>query len=366
MAPAPQSASRKAQQEILDDPHALAVGVGIIRLGEVNIEGGTFEATFVLRVAYCEPGLVGRGLLDSADRLEPQHPLSHWPDWEMDCPNRPLINERAFANAHEILASNVSNVMLTHNFEGVHVRGLVRMTIWVHGVFYEYMELEDFPYDVQKLSIHLRSTISGRDFHLVPWESETNFKFEFQLPDFDMYDPPLLEPFDEGDSYGHHRIVAKAVVKRKPAFYENNVFVMLCVITTIAFSSFCCNAPDDLSQNLENTLTLILTAAAFRFSMEDKLPAVHYMTILDKYILVSFVFMIAIVATSLVGSLVATPELESWLELIVFGGWVLFNFLFVVRRNQFQRQTHEALELQGLKRVAESEADVRMVTWKII
>ena len=117
------------------------------------------------------------------------------------------------------------------------------------------------------------------------------------------------------------RIVAKAVVKRKPAFYENNVFVMLCVITTIAFSSFCCNGPDDLSQNLENTLTLILTAAAFRFSMEDKLPAVHYMTILDKYILVSFMFMIAIVATSLIGSLVVTPKVESWLELIVFGGF---------------------------------------------
>lgn len=71
---------------------------------------------------------------------------------------------------------------------------------------------------------------------------------------------------------------------------------MLCAITTVAFSSFRVGGRNDLSQNLENTLTMIFTAAAFRFSLEGKLPVVNYLTVLDKYLLLTIVFMIIIVA----------------------------------------------------------------------
>lgn len=364
----PAPVRRNVASALLETENSLAVGVGIVRLGEIEVAAGTFEASFMLRLAYIEPGLKDRGVLDSGDRYssDASQPSSGWPNWIEDCPNRPLINERAFANAHEIESSGVASVKLVHKLDGLAIRGLVRMSVMVRGTFYENMELEDFPYDVQHLSIHLRSTISGRDFKLLPLESETNFKFEFQCPDWHIYCPPLAEMRNEGDKLGHCEFVVNSVVRRKPAFYENNFVVMLCVITTIAFSGFFCPLQQDLSQNLQNTLTLMLTAAYFRFSMEDKLPAVNYMTILDKYILCNFAFMITIVAVSLFSAVCMMQWVTMWVKACVFGGWVCFNFLFVLRRMRFQRQVDVALAQQGLTLMAETEEDEPIVNWKIL
>uniref|UniRef100_A0A7S0ZS36 Uncharacterized protein n=1 Tax=Noctiluca scintillans TaxID=2966 RepID=A0A7S0ZS36_NOCSC len=67
---------RGACESLLEDEQALAVGVGILRLCEINAEHGTFEAHFVLRLSYLEPGLVDREELDST---------CNWPSWEQDC-----------------------------------------------------------------------------------------------------------------------------------------------------------------------------------------------------------------------------------------------------------------------------------------
>ena len=94
---------------------------------------------------------------------------------------------------------------------------------------------------------------------------------------------------NEGDgNQSDHRVIVTAVVKRQPRFYELNVIIMLCMLTTISFVTFFMDARDDLSSNIEITLTLILTAVAFRFSISGKLPTVSYMTVLDKYIMASF------------------------------------------------------------------------------
>lgn len=155
------------------------------------------------------------------------------------------------------------------------------------------------------------------------------------------------------------------MVKRKPAFYENNVFVMLCAITTVAFSSFRVGGRNDLSQNLENTLTMIFTAAAFRFSLEGKLPVVNYLTVLDKYLLPTIVFMIIIVAMLVVK--VMFPG-GNWPKSVMFGGWVMHNVVFVVRRVLYQRKVDQVLASQGLRKltVTDSKRSVELILCKFI
>lgn len=67
---------REARESLLEDEQASAVGVGILRLCEINAEHRPFEAPFVLRLSYLEPGLVDPDELDST---------WNWPSGEQDC-----------------------------------------------------------------------------------------------------------------------------------------------------------------------------------------------------------------------------------------------------------------------------------------
>mmetsp|Transcript_41790 Transcript_41790/g.110622 ORF Transcript_41790/g.110622 Transcript_41790/m.110622 type:complete len:384 (-) Transcript_41790:397-1548(-) len=354
---------------------ALAVGVGFARLGNISPLRGTFEALFKFRLAYCEPNLRNRTeRLNSTEDVSTssrsgEGQVGHWATWEEDCPNRPDVSGRCFANYYSLQFVETSSARLEHEFNGHHIPGLVHIDMWIRGTFYEYFELEDFPYDVQKLSIHVRSTIGEKEYYLVPWPKKTGFEMRCQLPDFTFFDPALIELSDETDRDGSqrdHRVIVTAVVRRQPRFYELNVIIMLCMLTTISFVTFFMDARDDLSSNIEITLTLILTAVAFRFSISGKLPTVSYMTVLDKYIMASFLFLMLVVIENLLCALVVPKEYEVLLVIVVAGSWILFNLVFLLRRCIFLRQLSRAIGKLSLANLPEGEADDRLVKWKIL
>jgi hypothetical protein len=50
-------------------------------------------------------------------------------------------------------------------------------------------------------------------------------------------------------------------------------------------------SPIQMSSRLENLQNLLLTAVAFKFAVSDSLPNLPFMTVLDQYVLVNFVFL---------------------------------------------------------------------------
>ena len=58
-----------------------------------------------------------------------------------------------------------------------------------------------------------------------------------------------------------------------------------------ALLAFSMDPVDDLSDRFGLTVTLLLTAVAFQFVVSSELPQLPYLTLLDEYIIMSFIFL---------------------------------------------------------------------------
>ena len=77
---------------------------------------------------------------------------------------------------------------------------------------------------------------------------------------------------------------ARLVIKRKSGFYVWKVIVPLSLVVMMSWSVFWIDAKNIAAQ-LTVSVTAILTLIAFQFSVSQMLPAVPYLTTLDKFTL---------------------------------------------------------------------------------
>lgn len=61
------------------------------------------------------------------------------------------------------------------------------------------------------------------------------------------------------------------------------------LLSVLVFTSWAIPA-EELADRLSVTLTLVLTSVAFKYMVAQELPKISYLTLLDKYILMSFFF----------------------------------------------------------------------------
>jgi hypothetical protein len=162
------------------------------------------------------------------------------------------------------------------------------------GVMREVFELQAFPFDVQELKITLISThgtanptgvslfySTGEtrlmDLHFVEWEVGCS------LVDCGV---------QEGRAGKRNAVSAcRIMMIRKYESYVYNVGIfMLFVVSLSALSQ---GIPyTDFAGRLGHSMTIILTTVAFKLVIADSLPKVPYLTILDKYTLCGFIFVV--------------------------------------------------------------------------
>lgn len=73
-------------------------------------------------------------------------------------------------------------------------------------------------------------------------------------------------------------------VQRKSQFIKLNAAMPCSCIALLSLSTFFLPS-EDTADRLENTITILLTAVAFRFTTNNYLPMVSYMTVIDKFTL---------------------------------------------------------------------------------
>ena len=92
-------------------------------------------------------------------------------------------------------------------------------------------------------------------------------------------------------------------------FFKWNVELPMGCLTGLSFTVS--SIPlDDVQGRLSVTLTLLLTLVAYKLVISAELPAVSYLTILDKYILVCILLLVAVTVESAVSSAVASEALD--------------------------------------------------------
>lgn len=176
-------------------------------------------------------------------------------------------------------------------------------------------------------------------------------------------------------------------IRRRHQYFSYNVFGLMFIISTLAFSSFA--LPEwDLANRSAIVLTLLLTAVATKFVIADRLPKVHYFTTADLYFSGCFITLATVMLAHVIAVIVPSDDQEHvdrtalhiigalWLFfLVAFSAMVVLynkrvmetlgdemNEALTERRQPFQqekmlpcpRRTHETDSAQGWSRPSET------------
>ena len=102
----------------------------------------------------------------------------------------------------------------------------------------------------------------------------------------------------------------------------------MCLITALTFTSFAVGA-DSIGDRIQITLTLLLTSVAFKYYVQQFVPTVSYLTLMDKYILSCMIFQFSMAAVhNSVAGLISSKNSLRYFEWVCFGAG-LFVFLVI-------------------------------------
>ncbi|UJR17295.1 hypothetical protein I4U23_004190 [Adineta vaga] len=179
----------------------------------------------------------------------------------------------------------------------------------IKGLFWEKLELQHFPNDVQDLSISVTSMFFHNRVLLVPdpdhhsgvnreafvdqqeWslyehiDTEERFIKEFlfrtDYGDEDDDDDDEMKNFDKEDRK-RSVLTTTCHVARQSQYFFWNGFCLILLITLVSFCAF--GLPLQYVVNrLQVSCTLLLTSISFRWTVNRSLPTISYLTSLDKY-----------------------------------------------------------------------------------
>ena len=160
----------------------------------------------------------------------------------------------------------------------------------VKGTFYEHLELENFPLDVQDLTLMVASKKPGKIVNLISMQPEVHQIRISNTLDKSMWQMHNIvicrkDKIIREYSFGRHEYPALRVaaqVFRSPGFFFWNAILPIFLVTSASLAPFVIDARLPQSR-LPSIATLLLTSVSMRWMVGRSLPTVSYLTSLDKY-----------------------------------------------------------------------------------
>jgi len=291
-------------------------------IGSIDCVGQSFRAQIFFELRFPggakDPALAASGS-DMAVIDGQLRPPAGWYKGQLDLKN--------FIEHNEPLDSNViksgDDLVLSMRFE---------------GEFFENMELESFPFDMQELSIDI--AINCRPNGKLPVDlvvaqdaqigvSEHGFALH-QLYDLDARMTYVERVTGDETSSCYPTITISARVYRRPGFVIYNVIIPMAAFVIMAGMQFTI-ARDNQDARLAVSLTLVLTAAAYKFSISGMVPSISYLTLADKYVLsCSVIIFLLVLEGAIVGNFAveygATNSVVRWMDI---SGMIITCVLFL-------------------------------------
>ncbi|EOD25755.1 hypothetical protein EMIHUDRAFT_421383 [Emiliania huxleyi CCMP1516] len=202
----------------------------------------------------------------------------------------------------------------------------------VHAVFRTKYRLHKFPFDMQWLTVRM-----GSSFEFVRFVRQ-GVSNQAEKPDFldraafilEEYRPPdyvcvEAKPADKAASSSAIRyqdLNIKVAVQRNHWYYLMNVFLI--DFALVGSSLFVLLVPPaQFEDRMGLSLTLLLTAVAFKELVNTYLPQISYSTILDKYVLAGFIMQVLVVVQNAVAKVEAGEH-----DILAFSDTMGFPLLF--------------------------------------
>lgn len=173
----------------------------------------------------------------------------------------------------------------------------------IKGTFMENLELNDFPFDVQDLTVTVASELPSYEVELIEDIDEhhvVNRQSFVDEQEWHLYMHTETEKkelaIDQADATVRRSALSvKCRAARRPGYFVWNIFMVTFLICSLAFTTF--SVDKTYPQNrLQLSFTLVLTAVAFKSVVNQSLPRISYLTYMDKYLLISMVMLSTVCA----------------------------------------------------------------------
>jgi len=198
------------------------------------------------------------------------------------------------------------NLVRTEHWTCSNIRskGETKFIYRITGDFFEQFELFEFPLDSQRLTLHMSSSIKCEEGTGVEFEFDRNSRVfdnnvacgnAYWVSD-ELHAEDVSDKQKVKDDRPHLHIYLS--VERKPFAFI--AYLLPLILLNLMCLCVWAVPHTDAGSRLEIALTLVLTAVAFKTQTADWIPRVSYLTLLDKYILVSFLYMTLVVVENFV------------------------------------------------------------------
>eukprot|EP00795_Rhopilema_esculentum_P007550 gene7550-13335_t len=283
------------------------IRVSFVSVGDIDAVKQEFQCEFYMHIRWTEPHLAGKT-------------NSNEVDWENLWDPNIYINDVVSFDVHER-----SQRLVPADTYGMPPD--VVQYLHIKGTFKEVLEVNEFPYDYHDLTLVLTSNWQVDKINLLeePFRNDNIRTWNFTArQEWDLQQHVLVESTEsipeEGSSPNIFPLYKVQLhVMRQYGFYLYNVALIMCLITALTFSSFAVKV-DSIGDRIQITLTLLLTSVAFKYYVQQFVPTVSYLTLMDKYILSCMIFQFAMAAIhNSVAGLITNAKALIYFEWSCFG-----------------------------------------------
>jgi len=180
------------------------------------------------------------------------------------------------------------------------------INIRFRGVFAEEYELQLFPFDEQQLhvwvTLYNTNAVLSNNLEFPSVMRFTNFQlasvFDVIFKDHMDVLVTCSDPSESSAEYRYPRCSFCLTLARRPGYYLTNVVLPMSAITGLTAISAGAVEIDgsrlSTGDRLSVSLTLMLTAVAYKFIVATSLPQISYLTLLDAYLLCCFALIVLV------------------------------------------------------------------------
>jgi len=227
----------------------------------------------------------------------------------------------------------------------------------------ERMDLEEFPLDIQDLTINYMLNHPSREVRLAPFPGENSKLVDMDGADLSLseYEPwnkvPWMwrEEVSQMSRSGQDCASIKITInmERHIGHYFNQIISIICPLASGVLGAWSIETArdDPEGSRISFDLSVILACVAFKFVLGGMLPAVSYTTLVERYIMMCFIFVFAafffhilqgLPGCGLEGLSDDMAKRVDEVSLIVFVAvWVVANILmlmYVIRARKLREQ----------------------------
>ena len=274
---------------IEEGPTVLKARVVLLDVEEISSHKQVFTANLYYMVSWRDERLKHEGPGDRWMRLD-----------EAWAPSIQLVNQQ------RTIRTFPERLLVTPEGEVSY-----RQRVW--GNFSQKLHLHDFPFDSQKFSIPLvlasANSNSGNIQVVQDEDLPSGLSREFALPDWSILswtaEPSVYAPL--GGDETRSSFVFSFTAERYAEFYALKFLLPLFLIVCMSWIVFWVD-PREMGSQISVSVTSMLTLIAYRFMVGGSLPAVNYLTRMDKFILAATLLVFATLIEAVITGTLARRE----------------------------------------------------------